>query len=235
MKILNTILACFAVSAFCQVTQAQWGGTQEITLDFYDREIGGQEELRLKEEIQRQHPYVNLQFAELLSIQLVAKSRHGRASASLLVGSVQSGDQAIYGNPRDWYDQSEWSYSTNTFNNDQRTSQGPWQIIITGNVMVRRVVLSITQRQPRPVPGPRPIPRPGPGNGQEASVYCASSYFNYNTCFVAGHVITARVLQVHSYASCIYGRDWGWNTPYNSQASIWVNNGCEATFRVTIR
>ncbi|MDZ4660661.1 MAG: hypothetical protein SGJ18_03485 [Pseudomonadota bacterium] len=162
MKVLHSILTVLIVLAVGQVSQAQFGRTQQLTLDFYDYEIGGQEALRLKEEIQRQYPRINLQYAELLSVQLVAKSRMGRAHASLRVGGAQSGDYTISGNPHDWFDGSEYTFDTTYFNNDRGASQGPWQIIITGNVKIRRVHLTINQRQPRPGPQPPPYPHPGP-------------------------------------------------------------------------
>ncbi len=169
MKIINSLMAIVAVSAVCQISQAQWGRTQQLTVNLYDREIAGQDYLRLRDEVQRQYPGINLSFAELMSVQLVAKSRMGRASASLLVGGAQSGDYTIPGNPRDWMNPNDWTFTNTYINNDRGSSQGPWQIIVTGNVKVRSVTLTILQRQPRPTPPPRPQPprpqppRPGPG------------------------------------------------------------------------
>lgn len=234
MKILNMLLALLTVSVLGEMAQAQFGRGQHITLDFYDLEIGGQEALRLKQEIQRQHPYINLQSAELLSVELVAKSRMGRAQASLLVGGMQSGDYTIPGSPRDWHNPSEYTFNTTYLHNDRGTSQGPWQIIITGNVKVRRVHLTIMQRHPRPVPGPRPVPVPMPSRviSVKGHGYYPSELTAHAICILNGYSGAMGFTQWRQAGNIIQGQYSRDGRPY-FETLVW--SGGMAINEVTCR
>jgi hypothetical protein len=75
----------------------------------------------------------------------------------------------------------------------------------------------------RPGPGPRPEPR-------SELVHCKSSDYRYASCGVRGQVEAIRVERQYSSAACIEGRTFGLD-----RNAIWVNQGCEATFRVYLR
>ena len=57
-------------------------------------------------------------------------------------------------------------------------------------------------------------------------VACESREYRYNFCAV-GRVRSAQLVQQRSQAPCLQGRTWGW-----TRDGIWVDQGCEGTFRV---
>ena len=73
----------------------------------------------------------------------------------------------------------------------------------------------------RPYP---PAPPPGPG-----VTVCESHEYRYNFC-PTGPIRSAQILEQKSQAPCVQGRSWGWRND-----GIWVDNGCEAVFRVRAR
>jgi hypothetical protein len=73
--------------------------------------------------------------------------------------------------------------------------------------------------------------RPGPGWDQDIDIHCASGGYNYNLCQVdTGRGGSVRIQRQISNTRCVEGRNWGWN-----RAGVWVDQGCEAIFRVQRR
>jgi hypothetical protein len=73
--------------------------------------------------------------------------------------------------------------------------------------------------------------RPGSGWDQAIRVQCASQSYRYNMCQVdTGRGSDVRVERQISKTRCVEGQTWGWN-----RAGIWVDQGCEAVFRVDRR
>jgi hypothetical protein len=73
--------------------------------------------------------------------------------------------------------------------------------------------------------------RPGPGWDSRFVVRCGSDNYDYRFCAVdLGRGGRARIERQISNSACIEGRTWGWN-----RAGIWVNQGCEADFRIDRR
>jgi hypothetical protein len=60
-------------------------------------------------------------------------------------------------------------------------------------------------------------------------VTCESNNSRYNECYIRNNFRArgVRLVNRHSRSSCRQGRDWGY-----TGSSIWVDNGCRATFRV---
>ncbi len=135
---------------------------QRVTLNFRGRIFHGQGTLMLQREIQMQRPGINLRDFELRSVTLVAKSRHGMGRATLRVGHQTSMDQILRGNPYDFMSEAPYTYDTVRFNSPAySSSMGPWQILLRGNIKVRRVDVVLVRKfgpTPQPIP-PRP-PRP---------------------------------------------------------------------------
>lgn len=71
-------------------------------------------------------------------------------------------------------------------------------------------------------------PNPDPIGTQ--TVNCSSGRYRYQRCQVRGEIVSAHLLQQRSSASCIQGRTWGYD--YDS---IWVDQGCQGTFKVRVR
>ena len=71
----------------------------------------------------------------------------------------------------------------------------------------------------------------GNGNGGYAREYitCESHSYNYNECrsFEVRRIERARLVRQHSKTACRQGRNWG-----ATQRSVWVDQGCRATFEV---
>ena len=74
--------------------------------------------------------------------------------------------------------------------------------------------------------GYRPGPVPGGGAGH---LVCESREYQYNLC-QTGRIRSAQVVRQISQSPCIEGRTWG-----VSRDGIWVDNGCEAEFRIVHR
>lgn len=72
--------------------------------------------------------------------------------------------------------------------------------------------------------------RPGRDEPRSESVRCKSSDYRYASCGVRGRIEAVRIERQHSNAACIEGRSFGFDRDF-----IWVDQGCEATFRVYLR
>jgi hypothetical protein len=73
--------------------------------------------------------------------------------------------------------------------------------------------------------------RPGSGWDQDIEVRCASADYRYNLCQVdTGRGGGVRIQRQISKTRCVEGSNWGWN-----RAGVWVDQGCEAVFRVQRR
>lgn len=57
-------------------------------------------------------------------------------------------------------------------------------------------------------------------------VACESREYRYNFCHT-GRVRSAELVRQRSRAPCLQGRTWGW-----TRDGIWVDQGCEGTFRI---
>lgn len=68
----------------------------------------------------------------------------------------------------------------------------------------------------------KPPPEPA-----TAYITCSSSQFRFASCDTGLLIGSVQLVKRHSRAGCDAGRDWG----HNGQ-SIWVNDGCRATFFV---
>lgn len=73
--------------------------------------------------------------------------------------------------------------------------------------------------------GFRPDPRPPTGD----VMVCESHEYRYNFCRT-GPIRNARIVRQISEAPCVQGRSWGLQ-----RDGIWVDNGCEAAFRIITR
>ncbi len=59
-------------------------------------------------------------------------------------------------------------------------------------------------------------------------LFCYSQPGYYSRCRIEGEIQNAYLYQQYSYAPCVYGFTWGFDA-----RSVWVYNGCQATFDVT--
>jgi hypothetical protein len=71
--------------------------------------------------------------------------------------------------------------------------------------------------------------RPGPPAGGPGLTLCESHEYRYNFCRT-GPIRGAQLVEQRSEARCVEGRSWGWRND-----GVWVDDGCEAVFRVRPR
>lgn len=116
---------------------------QQIDLNFSDRIYQGQGVLHLRQEINRQYPGVNLRNAELVSVRLVAKSEHGRATAALRVGNQMTREERINGRPEDFMSNHPRTFDRIDFWAPNQHGQVAWQLDLNGRIMIRRIVVEI--------------------------------------------------------------------------------------------
>lgn len=68
------------------------------------------------------------------------------------------------------------------------------------------------------------------GDRTSQLVKCKSDNYRYNYCAIPrGIVVDARLVDRVSDAGCGYGNNWGFD-----RGGIWVDDGCEAYFRVEV-
>jgi len=117
---------------------------ERIILDFYDQHLQGENTLFLKQEIKKIRPYVDLNKMELISVRLFAKSKQGQAQASLKIGPQTTREQRINGSPYD-FNYNGGPYSNLLFDNSNRNSQGPWQLMLKGNIKIDKVIVIVEE------------------------------------------------------------------------------------------
>ena len=71
--------------------------------------------------------------------------------------------------------------------------------------------------------------RPGPPAHRPGTIVCESHEYRYNFCST-GPIRDVQLVEQRSQAACVQGRTWGWRND-----GIWVDNGCEAAFRIRSR
>ena len=134
------LLLLSSVSAFAQGRQ--------LEINFGGQEFRGQTTLRIKQELKRNYPNLNLDRAELERVILVAKSKQGNAQARLVVGRFDSRSEQIDGNPFDY--NHNGSFNRIPFEAPNR-GNGVWQIEMRGNVKVKKILVNVRMERNRRV------------------------------------------------------------------------------------
>ncbi|MGE4132770.1 MAG: DUF3011 domain-containing protein [Bdellovibrionales bacterium] len=210
---MRTVLACISAAFLLAGTSAF---AERFQIEYRDAEFSGNSALFLKRELQRQHR-INPDDYELRSAVLVAKTRQGRGTASLQVGTWRSRDERV--NMGDFNDNSPRSFDRVSFFNDARDSRGAWQMDLNGNFKVRRVAVELVRHGGG-----------GDWGGSFEQIRCDSIGYFQVECRTSGEPRRMRVLQVHSSAPCVLGRTFGM-----TRNGVWVSRGCRATFEVELR
>ncbi len=208
----SLLLAIVGTVFMSQAAMAQ----ERYELEFNDFTPVNGEPLRLKQELRRQHG-INAEDYELTSARLVAKTRAGRGTATLVVGNWRSRAERV--NMGDFNDRTPRSFDRVDFYNDSRDSRGVWQFELQGQFQVRKVVLVLNRR--------------GGGHGGYfyEQVRC-ESFIKWLTveCRTSGRPVAVRLVQQHSSSPCTEGRTFGIGAD-----GIWVSKGCRGNFEVQIR
>ncbi len=169
----NFVLAVFSLALMVLVGQTlanhntgdrfdhrDWGRGQRIILRFNDLHLRGTNVLHLKQEIRHQHPGLRMRGMRVTQVNLVAKSKHGRGQARLIVDGYETYSEIVNGNPYDFHNMDPFTFDKIGFRNPNpsRMGRGPLQIKLQGNIIVRKVVLKVMRGGMGPGPGPRPRP-----------------------------------------------------------------------------
>lgn len=122
-------------------------GERKFVLRVGRRIFTGQSTLPLKRMLRDQYG-VQLNRFDIERVRLVAKSRHGRGTAKLIIGSWNSYPEIIQGNPYDFNSNEHYTFDKLNFRNNARYSQnGPWQLLLRGNIKVKKVVVFLKSKR----------------------------------------------------------------------------------------
>jgi len=97
----------------------------------------------LKMALHQQYPSADLKELRLERVILVGKTKHGNGNVRLRVGNNSSQPYRVDGGPGAFWTSKRWSFDRVVMENPSRRSQGPWQIDLRGNFVVRKVVLEV--------------------------------------------------------------------------------------------
>ncbi len=115
---------------------------QRIVLDFTDGHMqsrrGEQTAIFLKKELIRHYPGINVSDLLLHKVILIGTSEKGKGLAQLRVGPNSSGVYQV--------GRHKHSFSQVELANPFRQSWGPWQLLLNGDVKIRKVVLEVENR-----------------------------------------------------------------------------------------
>ncbi|MCB0421787.1 MAG: DUF3011 domain-containing protein [Bdellovibrionales bacterium] len=196
------------------------GQLKEFALEYRGQHFSGNSTLFLKQKLQQQYGNVAVNAYEVEGVRLVAKTQHGQGSAQLKVGQWMSQPKRIYGNPQDFNRDLPRNWDRVDFDNHSRGDDfGVWQMHLTGNFKVQRVVLKLREKNA----GSRP--------GHSEIVQCGSSARRgSDSCRVSGDIIDVQLLRDFSRRNvCVKNRTWGFD-----RFGIWTSNGCVGSFRVEL-
>lgn len=127
------------------------GFEKRIQLNF-NSHYQGQSTIKLKQELKFQYPALNIQDLDLVSAQIIAKSKQGYGEATLLVGQAESYPTRIAGNPYDFQNPSHYTFDNKTIFNPSYDSNGIWQIELRGNILVKGIVLTVKEKYTQAYP-----------------------------------------------------------------------------------
>lgn len=115
--------------------------TNEVTLDFQDAHIKGENVIFLKKALKDQYPNLDLHNQYLKNIVVIGKSKHGYGQVQMRVKNWVSSPKVVDGNKYDFHKHSDRSFDYVTLRNDRYYSDGRWQLLTKGNFKIRKVIL----------------------------------------------------------------------------------------------
>lgn len=119
----------------------------------------------LKQAFKRQYPRVDMSRLKVKKVVLVAKSKHGYGKAQLRVGRQYIAHRQVQGHPLSFNAFNKNTFDRVWFQNIEYSGQGPWQLRLHGNFIVRKVILEVEENRPRRhrlQPSLNPVHQPGP-------------------------------------------------------------------------
>jgi len=141
----GTLAALILLAVLLLLPMTALAELERYVLDFGDRHIGGRRgqpaTLMLKRALKQQYPWINTRNLTLRNVILVAKSRVGNGHAQLRVGRQVSDFYRIAGHPRGFKNNHPKTFDRVRLYSPTYNSRGPWQIHLSGNFKVRKIVL----------------------------------------------------------------------------------------------
>ncbi|BHH85396.1 hypothetical protein [Desulforhopalus sp. 52FAK] len=147
-KIVSQIkVLCGALLILLILPISVMASQERYVIDFNDSHIRGHRgekaTIYLKKSLKAQYPWVRISDLELEKVVLVAKSKMGRGGAGLRVGRWTTDMYGVDGSPRHFHEKGRYTFDRVKFWNPSKNSNGPWQLEIKGNLIVRKVVLMV--------------------------------------------------------------------------------------------
>ena len=111
----------------------------------FDRErvFRGHNTVYLKRRLRNQHG-IDLHRYNLKAVVLVAKSKHGRGTGSLMVGDANTYEEVIDGMPYEF--RARGGFDRVRFRNPKRNSRGPWQLHLRGKIKIKKIVVKLKRK-----------------------------------------------------------------------------------------
>lgn len=100
-------------------------------------------QIYLKKELRKRFPGVDISRLELRKAIVVAKSRKGHGTVQLRVGKNLTDRTEIGGSPRTFHSSGRNSFDRLQLQSPSHSSKGPWQLLLRGNIILRKIVLVV--------------------------------------------------------------------------------------------
>jgi hypothetical protein len=123
-----------------------FGERKRVVLEMYDQKFRGNNIIALKREIKDQYPRMKLRKFSLKAVNLVAKTRRGHGTATLLVGQQASRSKTVAGSRHEFHSNRPYTYDRVRLRNPSNSSQGRWQIELQGAFKVKKVVVVLERK-----------------------------------------------------------------------------------------
>ena len=108
-----------------------------------ERVFRGENTVFLKRRLRNQHG-INLRRYNLKAVVLVAKSKHGRGTGSLVVGDTSTYEEVIDGVPYEF--RARGGFDRVRFRNPKRNSRGPWQLNLRGKIKIKKIIVKLMKK-----------------------------------------------------------------------------------------
>lgn len=120
---------------------------ERLILKYQDRHIQSinhqAQTLLLKRELKQRYPKLNLNQFRLVRTVIMAKSKKGKGTIQLRINNNYSQKYRVHGSPKGFSNSAKFNYDKVEINNPAHRSDGPWQLLFTGNFKLRKVLLVV--------------------------------------------------------------------------------------------
>ncbi|WP_163337697.1 hypothetical protein [Desulfopila sp. IMCC35008] len=149
MKRTFHILSILVALSFFVPTLAS-AEAERLILKYKDRHIQSKnhqvQALYLKRELKQRYPQLNLNQYRLVRTVVMAKSKKGKGTIQLRVRNNYSRKHKVHGPPQGFGNSAKFTYDKIEIGNPAHRSDGPWQLLFTGNFKLRKVLLVVERK-----------------------------------------------------------------------------------------